>query len=630
LDCNTFPKMKSNLPCLTPATRKSSRSRAHFFAAPLLLALIFYGANFAFAQTVDFGGGINGDDARYQTDPQGGNKKHPPKPTPTPSPQPTPTRLSDGETDWKNVGGTDWNTGANWTAVSGSAPPAAGDVAWFKTVFSSGQPNLSASTSIAGLNFSAIGVSGYDITSSSTSIKLTLTATGASIGTELGNTTAVAIAAQNTSGTNTIDAPIILGAAAAATQTIIQASGGTLVINGVISEANAGINLSLSGAGKVTFAGANTYTGTTTISGGTLQLGNGGTTGSLSTSSAIVDNGNLTINRSNAVTQGTDFSGSAITGSGSFTQAGAGTTTLNAANTYSGDTTVSAGTLNLGVLNAIPSGAGKGNVIDNGTITMGTLNVSINGLSGSGIFNSDAGNAQPGRTLTIGNNNANGNFSGIIQQTGGHGLLNVIKTGSGTQVLSGANNYLGTTTVNGGTLLVNGNQSSATGAVTVNNSGTVLGGTGTIGGAVTVNGLATITAATNGTTGALTLSSDLTLTGTSGNLATYLVDLTAITSDKLAITGNLNLHSMSNAFDQISFQGTTGASSYILATFGSLTGTFGTVTNLPSGYHLVYNATDIELDVVPEPGTWLAGALVFGSLLATQRRHLARLLKRTA
>ncbi len=86
------------------------------------------------------------------------------------------------------------------------------------------------------------------------------------------------------------------------------------------------------------------------MSTGTLQLGNGGTTGSLSTSSAIGLGGPpgsqvLSINRSNAVTQGTDFSGAAITGQGGFTQAGAGTTTLNAANTYKGPTNVNAGTL---------------------------------------------------------------------------------------------------------------------------------------------------------------------------------------------------------------------------------------------------------------------------------------------
>jgi len=123
------------------------------------------------------------------------------------------------------------------------------------------------------------------------------------------------------------------------------------------------------GTGTLTFTAANTYTGATTISAGTLQLGNGGTTGSLSTSSAITDNGNFTINRSNAVSQGTDFSGAAISGTGSLTQAGAGTLTLTAANTYQGGTTVNAGKLL--VNNATGSGTGTGAVTVNNSGTLG-------------------------------------------------------------------------------------------------------------------------------------------------------------------------------------------------------------------------------------------------------------------
>jgi fibronectin-binding autotransporter adhesin len=101
-------------------------------------------------------------------------------------------------------------------------------------------------------------------------------------------------------------------------------------------------------------SGASNYSVATTISAGTLQLGAGSTTGFLPTTSAIIDNGTLLFNRSNIVSQGGGFS-SNITGTGGLVQAGTGTVTLNSANTYTGATTVNAGTLNLDFTGASPA-----------------------------------------------------------------------------------------------------------------------------------------------------------------------------------------------------------------------------------------------------------------------------------
>jgi autotransporter-associated beta strand protein len=111
-------------------------------------------------------------------------------------------------------------------------------------------------------------------------------------------------------------------------------------------------------------------------------LGTAATTGTLSANSAISNDGTLIINRSNAVVQGTDFSASPLAGVGSFVQAGTGTTTLTAANTYTGFTTVNAGTL-------LVNGSISGNTTQvftggtlGGTGTVGEVNV-FDGIPGS-------------------------------------------------------------------------------------------------------------------------------------------------------------------------------------------------------------------------------------------------------
>ncbi|RIJ31354.1 autotransporter-associated beta strand repeat-containing protein [Henriciella algicola] len=91
-------------------------------------------------------------------------------------------------------------------------------------------------------------------------------------------------------------------------------------------------------AGTTILTGANTYAGGTLISGGTLQIGNGGTTGSIL--GDVVNNSSLVFSRSDDL----NYNG-IISGNGSVTKVSAGTLRLLGANTYSGLTTVSDGAL---------------------------------------------------------------------------------------------------------------------------------------------------------------------------------------------------------------------------------------------------------------------------------------------
>jgi autotransporter-associated beta strand protein len=231
----------------------------------------------------------------------------------------------------------------------------------------------------------------------------------------------------------------------------LDTTAGDFLFDSVIANTNGGANvlgLSKLGTNTLTLDQNNTYTGRTLISGGTLQLGNGGTTGALSTTSTILNNGTLTINRSNPVAQGTDFTAAPISGTGGLIQAGSGTTTLSSANTFSGTTTVSAGVLNLTNERALQNSALV--TTGSGTVTFtGFTTPVLGGLSGG---SGDLASIIPGfdsTELTI-NNGSNVSYGGIISD--GSGAMSLVKNGNGTQTLTGANTFTGATIVNAGTL----------------------------------------------------------------------------------------------------------------------------------------------------------------------------------
>jgi autotransporter-associated beta strand protein len=107
--------------------------------------------------------------------------------------------------------------------------------------------------------------------------------------------------------------------------------------------------LAKQGVGTLTLTGSNTYSGGTTIGGGTLQIGAGGTAGSIVGN--VADNGILAFDRSDAVV----FSG-LIAGTGTVQDLGAGTLTFAGTNTYSGGTSVNNGTVIVAATDALGSG----------------------------------------------------------------------------------------------------------------------------------------------------------------------------------------------------------------------------------------------------------------------------------
>jgi autotransporter-associated beta strand protein len=201
------------------------------------------------------------------------------------------------------------------------------------------------------------------------------------------------------------------------------------------------------GTGTTVLTGTNTYGGTTAVNAGTLQIGAGGTTGTLG-AGAVTNNGTLVFNRADALTVT-----NTIGGTGSLVQVGGGTTTLTGTNTYSGPTTVTGGALRIGADNNLGTG---GELALNGGTLETTASFALNrgvslGASG-GTFDVDAGT-----TLTYG---------GVVAGAGA-----LAKADAGTLTLTGNNTYAGATTINGGTLRVGNKGTTGTlgaGAVTDN------------------------------------------------------------------------------------------------------------------------------------------------------------------
>ncbi|NML34290.1 autotransporter domain-containing protein [Paraburkholderia antibiotica] len=149
-----------------------------------------------------------------------------------------------------------------------------------------------------------------------------------------------------------------------------------------------------------------------------------------------------------------------LAGSGGLTAQGGGMLELsNGGNSYTGATTISAGsTLLGGVANAF---AASSAVEVDGTLDLSQNNLdqTANGLSGTGSVLLGSADLTSGGTAAT-------TFSGVISGTGA-----LTKSDAGTLTLSGANTYSGGTTIDGGTLVAtNGN---ALGSGAVANNGTL-------------------------------------------------------------------------------------------------------------------------------------------------------------
>lgn len=310
-------------------------------------------------------------------------------------------------------------------------------------------------------------------------------------------------------------------------------------------------------------------------------------------------------------------------------------------------------------------------VAQNVTLSSNATNISltINGIAGQGILidNTNAftltisaplvlGAAQAwtnnsGNLFTVsGSTNLNGVdltvngtgntlISGNI--TGGGATSTLTKDGTGTLTITGTFSNGGNETINGGTLLMNGNSNNHT--WTVNNAGSTLGGTGIVGGPVVVNAGANLAPGNGGNNTAILQTGPLTLASGSN----FRIDINGTTAgtgyDQIQMNTGATTITGSNLVVTVGTTLSVGQTFTILnkVSGGAITGTFagipqgGTVVGSDGTVFTVSytggNGNDIVLtveSVIPEPSTWMGGALAIVGLAFTQRRRLRKLIAR--
>ncbi len=203
-----------------------------------------------------------------------------------------------------------------------------------------------------------------------------------------------------------------------------------------------GTSLKKTDLGTLIITRDQTYQGDTTIDDGVLQLGNGGTAGALAAGSAIHDNGTLAIDHSDTFTLA-----QTIDGTGGLAQTGPGTTVLNTNNSYSGDTSITNGTLEVdgSIANSTVTASNGGTLTGTGMVgntiiaqggtlaapgVQGSLTVQGNLQTNQNAALVLQGNDQlSGATMTLGGKTYQQLQSGFVNVTGSSSL-------SGTVVLN--------------------------------------------------------------------------------------------------------------------------------------------------------------------------------------------------
>lgn len=428
---------------------------------------------------------------------------------------------------------------------------------------------------------------------------------------------------------------------------------GNTAISTNITGTGGGI-LNKTGTGMLTLSGSNTYSGATNIQNGTLALGvNNGVNQSVAVTlgdATANTNGVLRLNGFSQIVYGLNTAGAGtgnrVTGGSStlstltinaatassftgilggtgtdennlaLTKIGNNTLTLSGNNTYSGNTTVSTGTLKIASVLAIPSGTGKGNVSLTGSLDLNGNSITLNGLSGGGGISSSAAGTM---NLAVGGNDQTSSYSGVISN-GTATALGLTKIGSGELTLSGASTFTGGTTIKNGSLILSGNNDrlATTGSLILGDTSTtgkLVLGEGTNARNQTLAGLTTTGAGGSVVGSNATTNSLLTLNIAASNTFSGTLGGAGANENMLALSksgaGTLTLTGTNT------YTGTTTVEAGVMTVNGNIGGSVATVVKTGATLNGTgtTGAMDIQSDGTLQPGDGGIGTLTVSGRL---------------
>jgi autotransporter-associated beta strand protein len=402
----------------------------------------------------------------------------------------------------------------------------------------------------------------------------------------------------------------------------LEVKGGTVILSNIAAAGTGTIDFDTGAATNATVQFSGALTGIAnpiTVSSGSIGTNTLSTVGTgalvLNGAIALSSGTTLTVDNSSSNNSTIDLGAGLISGDGGIVTSGTSTSSFvfRGANTYTGGTTLGGAGLFIPAVSSTGSGAGTTDgPYGTGTLTLGTISMRSTNIADTTIGNTlvIAGNltavtASSEKTLTFsGPATLTGNrtitsqvaasgkslrFSGIIGDGGNN--FGITKEGSGVLLLSGANTYAGTTTVNAGTLSITDSSAlgSTAGATTINGG----------------NGSNSVILSLSGAPSGLTIEEPLNFAGNTTGRARLSND----SAQNHTLSGPINVSSDTNLTQFYS----DGSGSITIS--GDITGTMtngailalrGTSTN---SLNRVTGSMNLTGDISKtDAGTWLLGA----------------------